>query len=330
LSGQIPAERFLYRDRTHKLKGVKHLANILVVGSMNMDIVNTVQRHPLPGETISSLDTSYYPGGKGANQAVAATRAGGVVTMVGAVGQDSFGTKMVTHLKEAGVLTDCILKKGEQTGIAFITVDSSGENSIILSPGANGQLAVEDVKSMLTVLDTADAVLLQNEIPWETTQYVMREAKKRGVRVILNLAPAFQLSPEALSCVDVLILNEYEAEILSGLPVKTVSDAEQAARQMINQGAGSVIITLGEQGALHVNDEGSLHVPAFAVTPVDTTAAGDTFAGAFAVACLTKGSIAESLQFASAAAAITVTRKGAQSSIPDLAEIEAFLLATHS
>lgn len=302
------------------------MSKIVVVGSINMDVVNRVQKHPLPGETIHGLGTEYSPGGKGANQAVAASLAGGTLTMIGAVGKDPFADELISTLKRFGVHTDSILQKDGTSGMAFITVDASGENNIILSEGSNGKVRKEDINEQLHVLAQADAVLLQNEIPWKTTEYTIERANQLGVRVYFNPAPAMSVPDRLLTLIDVLILNESEAEVVTGLFVSNESEAEIAARQLLDKGANSVIITLGRNGSLYVDRQGmAYHTPAFQVNPVDTTAAGDTFIGALVVAKESGQPMEASLCFASAAAAITVTRNGAQVSIPTNTEIKTFL-----
>ncbi|TBL71433.1 ribokinase [Paenibacillus thalictri] len=302
------------------------MGKIAVVGSINMDVVNRVVKHPLPGETIKGLGTEYNPGGKGANQAVAAAQGGGDVTMIGAVGTDAFGGELLATLKERGVGTSGVAAKEGTSGLAFITVSEEGENNIILSEGANGRVLPEDIDLFAAELEGADVVLLQNEIPWETTLYTMQLAKEKGVRVFFNPAPAFKLPESAFSYIDVCILNETEAGEITGLPVESQEEAETAASKLIEGGMNCVILTLGVKGSVLVNQAGERIVtPSFKVTPVDTTAAGDTFIGAFAVASAEGKSLAEGLRFASAAAAITVTRSGAQMSIPGRQEIERFL-----
>ncbi|MFC3885627.1 ribokinase [Bacillus songklensis] len=302
------------------------MSNIVVIGSINMDVVNHVQKHPLPGETIKGWGTSYYPGGKGANQAVAAARAGGKVTMIGAVGNDSFGRSLSAALQKEGINTNYILEKEGTSGLAFITVDSFGENSIILSEGANGKVGISDLQKLSSIMKSADMLLLQNEIPWETTTHVFEEAQNSDTRVFFNPAPAFKVPEDVLPLIDVLILNETEVQVITGNEIRDVSQARLAAEQLSNEGVKEVVITLGKKGALYMNREGdNLYTPAFTVETVDTTAAGDTFIGAYAVASTAGQSIKESLQFASAASALSVTRRGAQSSIPNREEIQHFL-----
>ncbi len=308
------------------------MGKIAVVGSINMDVVNRVERHPLPGETISGLETAYIPGGKGANQAVAAARAGVQVSMIGAVGRDPFGRPLVQALEDAGVNAERVLEKEGTSGMAFITVDAHGENNIILSSGANGKLSAADMNAGLagaaagSGADGLGGVLLQNEIPWETTSAAVRQARAFGATVYLNPAPARKVEDEVLALVDVLVVNETEAAAISGMEVASRENAEAAAEWLLNRGVGEVIVTLGAAGVIYASKEGErVSVPAFRVEAVDTTAAGDTFIGAYAATREQGSSVQEALRWANAAAAIAVTRPGAQSSIPSADEVNRWL-----
>lgn len=298
---------------------------LAVVGSINMDIVNRVERHPLPGETIKGESTAYLPGGKGANQAVAAARAGARVAMFGAVGDDAFGPQLLESLGSAGVDTAGVARKKSHSGLAFITVNRAGENHIVLSEGANGLVTPEDLQQAWT-LDGVRAVLLQNEIPWQTNRAAMERARAQGIRIVFNPAPAFPIPEETLPLIDTLVLNESEAELVTGLTVSRIDEAERAAKRLTASGVGEVIVTLGAAGSLYLARDGApIVTPAFPVTPVDTTAAGDTFIGYYAAALAAGEPAEKALRRASAAAALTVTRRGAQSSIPDDREVERFL-----
>ncbi|MEH7306995.1 ribokinase [Neobacillus drentensis] len=300
--------------------------NILVIGSINMDIVNRVGKHPLLGETIKGLGTIYSPGGKGANQAVAAALAGGQVTMLGAVGKDPFSLELVASLEKSNVNTSEMIIKEGTSGMAFITVDEAGENSIILSEGSNGQLSKKDVEERLNLLDEADILLLQNEIPLETTLFVLKEAARRQVQTYFNPAPALKIPTDAFPLIDFLILNETEVEVVTGIRIDKVEAQERAINWLINHGVKAVILTLGEQGSHYYSTiESTILTPGFKVNAVDTTAAGDTFIGSFAAAKASGKGTKEALLFATAASAITVTRGGAQNSIPMKKEIEEFL-----
>ncbi|MGG1637550.1 ribokinase [Paenibacillus sp. NRS-1760] len=307
------------------------MANILVIGSINMDVVNHVLKHPLPGETIKSLKTDYNPGGKGANQAAAAALAGAQVIFIGAVGNDPFASQLLSAIRRIGVQSDFVFNKDGNSGLASITVDASGENHIILTEGANGLLTVNDIKDSLELFDYADIVMLQNEINWETTRYVMEESHKRGVSVYFNPAPAVQIPLDIFHFIDVLILNESEAESLTGIAVSNNIQAIQASAKLRDKGVGKVVLTLGNKGSLFTDSNDTVtHVPAFDVRAVDTTAAGDTFIGVLAATTGSKDISEETLRVASAAAAIKVTRKGALASIPNKLEIEEFLRAANS
>jgi len=296
------------------------MSRIVVVGSINMDLVNHVDDFPLPGETIHGHGVEYLPGGKGANQAVAAARAGGDVRMIGAVGGDVFGRELLASLSGAGVRTDTVAVKEGTSGLAFITVSRTGENQIILSAGSNGKLTAEDVPPER--LAEAEWVLLQNEIPQAVNRFVLEKVRHTGAKVIYNPAPARPIEPDLYPLIDVIAVNETEAESLTGVNVRGKEDAALAAAEFARRGVRSVVVTLGAKGACYFGPEGETwFAPAFSVTPVDTTAAGDTFLGAFAAACADGMETAAALRFASAAAAIAVSRKGAQASIPVRDEI---------
>lgn len=298
---------------------------ISVIGSINMDVLNRVSSHPKLGETTLGFKTSYYPGGKGANQAVAAARAGASVWMVGAVGTDVFGADLLSQLKRMGVDTTHVQQKGEGSGVAFITVDDNGENTIILSPGANAMVSDSDVQSAADIIARSNMLLLQNEIPWEATFAAMKMARRYQVPVVFNAAPAVELPSDVMQWIDVLVVNELETGTILHQDVHSVQDAAAAAEDIILMGIPAVIITLGANGCFYADQQGvRVHTPAFAVKSVDTTAAGDTFIGAFAAVGIL-GDVQYALQFASAASALSVTRNGSQASIPLKSEILEFL-----
>ncbi|MBB6672527.1 ribokinase [Cohnella nanjingensis] len=300
------------------------MSRIVVIGSINMDLVNHVAEFPKPGETVHGRGVEFLPGGKGANQAVAASLAGGGVEMIGAVGRDSFAQPLLDSLRERGVGTDGVLAKDGTSGLAFITVSDAGENEIILSEGSNGQVSPEDVREEW--LAGASAIILQNEIPWVANVHAMRLARKAGAKVIYNPAPVRPIPAEAYPLIDLLVVNETEAEGLSGIPVADAADARRAAAELIARGASGVLVTLGSKGSFYAEaGADGLFTPARKVRAVDTTAAGDTFIGAFAAAIAEGKPPAEALAFATAASSITVTRKGAQASIPRREEIEAVM-----
>lgn len=301
------------------------MSSIVVVGSVNMDIVNAVEKHVQPGETIHGYGTAYSPGGKGANQAVAASLSGADVAMIAAVGTDGFGTELLGALTKYGVRTSSVCRKDGSSGLAFIMVDAKGQNSIILSSGANGQLTVGDVAAAEAELSHADAVLLQNEIPWAVTQHVIEYTHAKGIVSIVNPAPAVRISQEVLGLIHTLVLNETEAEAVSGQSVGNMEQAEHVAKGLLACGVQAVIITLGERGSIYVDGAATIRTPIFPVKPVDTTAAGDTFIGAYAASVTAGMPVEEALRFASAAAAIAVTREGAQASVPSREEVAEFL-----
>ncbi|WP_138754703.1 ribokinase [Paenibacillus sinopodophylli] len=304
------------------------MSKLLVIGSMNMDIVSSVKHFPLPGETIASISTAFFPGGKGANQAVAAARAGADCVMIGAVGGDPFAETLLETLQQNGIATESIIRKSGSSGFAIITVNEEGENHIVLTAGANGQLSADDAAAEAGNWSDVFAVLLQNEIPWETNLAVMNSAISNGARVFYNPAPASAIPEEVLPLIHTLILNETEAAAVTSITVSDQNEAMAAAEWALDKGVEQVIITLGEKGCFYQNKQGqSVSVPAFPVKPVDTTAAGDTFFGAYAAASAEGLAAEKALTYAAAAAALAVTKKGAQASIPDKAAIEAFLLS---
>lgn len=300
---------------------------IVVVGSLNMDLVVRTARLPRPGETVRGYDFQTAPGGKGANQAVAAGRLAGPgvrVLMIGHVGEDSFAETLRQSLRDAGVVTDHVRTVPGPTGIAMIEVEESGQNNIIIAAGANGTLTVADIDRLADVLRAADTLLLQLEVPLPVVERAAELAAAGGARVILNPAPAPEepLPPQLLRHVTILIPNETEAEALTGQ-----SDPYAAAEALRAQGVATAVITLGEKGALLATETGFELIPGFTVTPVDTTAAGDAFVGALAVA-LTEGQpMTAALRFANGAGALAVTRRGAQPSLPDRTELDDFLTA---
>ncbi len=298
--------------------------SIAVVGSVNMDVVSVVTAFPQPGETVHARSTSFHGGGKGANQAVAAAAAGATVEFIGAVGNDAFAEPLIAGLVARGVGVSAVARKQTTSGQAFIAVDEYGQNTIILSAGANGQVTPTEVEAAQQLIAGADALLTQNEIPWEATFTAMSLAHRAGARVIANPAPVFEPPAEAYPLMDTLILNEIEAARMTHHAVATLEDAEQAAHTLIERGAGEVIVTLGAFGSLYVGRGQRIETPIFPIEVVDTTGAGDTFIGMYAVAA-SEMDVKQALRFATAASALCVSRPGAQESIPTRAEVEAFL-----
>lgn len=301
------------------------MAAIVVVGSLNMDLVVQTPRMPLAGETIPGQDLQLIPGGKGANQAAAAAKLGGQVAMVGRVGGDAFGPRLIENLSWQGVDTSHVgTDDGAATGTAVIIVDDTGENSIVVSAGANGRVSSGDIDRVEELLSRAKFLLLQFEVPLETVEYAIGMAARHQVKVILNPAPAHPVSPELLAKVDYLVPNETEAKMLTGLDVVDLPSAERAARKFLGYGVPVVIITLGDQGALLVTEQRVVHVPAREVKAIDTTAAGDAFIGGLAVAVMQELPLEEAVRYATCAGTLAVTRFGAQTSLPSAEQVQAF------
>ncbi|MFF2889154.1 ribokinase [Paenibacillus sp. NPDC057967] len=300
------------------------MARILVVGSMNMDIVTKVERHPIPGETMQGNETRFFIGGKGANQAVAAARSGASVAMAGGLGADSFGVDIRRGLAEDRIDLDYVAEKACMTGVALITVDEAGENNIILSSGANGRYGADEVDQL--DFSGFDLILLQNEISSEANGRVLDKAAEKRIPVFMNPAPIAGFDQSQLSKVTFLILNEVEAEALSGIRIEGSGQALEAGKKMLKDGIPQLIITLGSKGSIYMDQSGSLITfPAFSVDAVDTTAAGDTFIGAFAAKYVTGAELRDCLRYATAASALAVSKPGAQSSIPRDDQVQSFL-----
>ena len=298
-------------------------SKIIVVGSSNTDMIIQLERIPRPGETILGGQFATAAGGKGANQAVAAARAGGQVTFVARVGRDMFGDQAVAGFVSDGINVDYIVRdETAPSGVALIFVAQDGENSIAVAGGANGLLSPADVEKAAPALSGASALVMQLETPLPTVQAAAGLAAAAGVRVILNPAPAQPLPDELLQRVSILTPNETEAELLTGIAVVDDATAHQAADKLLARGVQNVILTLGARGALVVNSQTRQLVPGFAVKAVDTVAAGDVFNGALAVALGEGQPLLGAVQFANAAAAISVTRSGAQPSAPTREEID--------
>jgi ribokinase len=302
------------------------MKKILVIGSSNTDMIIRAARIPRPGETILGGEFSMAPGGKGANQAVAAARAGGRVTFVARVGRDLFGDEAVRNFEADGIDVRFVTRdSGSPSGVALIQVDANGHNSISVASGANARLAAGDVRKAREAFEGADVLLLQLETPLETVRAAAVEAFARGIPVILNPAPARPLDDELLKSVPVITPNESEAEMLTGFAAADEAGAARAAAELRKRGPGLVIVTMGDRGCYALGDEFRGLVPAFPATAVDTTAAGDVFNGALSVALAERRPLAGALRFASAAAALSVTKLGAQPSAPARADIERFL-----
>jgi len=290
---------------------------IIIIGSTNMDMVVKTTHIPVPGETVLGGSFFMNPGGKGANQAVAVARLGGDAVFVSKMGNDVFGKQSRQLLDEEGIDTNFIAFDNEQpSGVALITVDGAGENSIVVAPGANANLVPSDLKKALNEIATAKIILLQLEIPMDTVEFVVQYASEQGTTVILNPAPAAKLPDALFKHINIITPNETEASILSGIPVTDIDSAQKAALIIHELGVRIVVITLGPLGALILEDGKFDRVSARTVDAVDSTAAGDAFNGALAVALSEGKGMVEAVDFACNVASISVTRLGAQSSIP--------------
>ncbi len=301
---------------------------IVVIGSLNMDLVARMARLPRPGETVHGDDFQTIPGGKGANQAVAAAKLGARVTMIGRVGDDSFGATLKQSLMEYGVSTEHVIETpGCSSGVALIGVDATGANSIVVVAGANGQLSPADVTQLSDVIASADAVVVQLETPVETIAEAIRLAQRAGVRVILDPAPAPARELAApLWSVDLISPNQTEAEVLTGIEVSDLDSAKEAARRLQQGGARDVVLKLGEMGSLVCAADGTMaHVRARTATIVDTTAAGDAFTAGLAVALAEGRGLIESAEFGCAAGTLACTVFGAQPAMPDREAVNRFL-----
>jgi ribokinase len=299
-------------------------AEIVVVGSLNMDLVARAARLPRPGETVAGTDFTTVPGGKGANQAVAAARLGALTALVGCIGDDAFGQRLRRGLIDDRI--DCSRLRTVEacsSGVALIVVEPAGQNQIVVVPASNGRLSPADVDAAEPLIATAKILLLQLETPLETVLHAARRVRGLGKQVVLNPAPARELPAELLSLVDVLIPNEIEAAVLTGLPVATPGEAQLAGERLRQLGVGTVLVTLGAQGVVSVGADSASHSPARPAKAVDTTAAGDTFIGGFCAALVRGLSLESAVDYGQAAAAICVTRPGAQPSIPFAWEISA-------
>ncbi len=303
------------------------MPKVVVIGSANMDLTVRLDRLPQLGETVSGGEFYTSFGGKGANQAVAAHKAGAEVRFLTRVGYDQNGEAIIKHLEALGLSTDGILRdESHHSGVALIIVDRSGNNAIAVAPGSNWNLVQKDIHCAESFISWGEVVLLQLEIPPVSVREALRLAKAHGLMTILNPAPARPLSEEILSLADLLTPNEMEAGTLTGVSVKGVNEATRAARKLLESGVGQVIVTLGKGGSCWVQKDCMQAFPSFPVEAVDSTAAGDAFNGALACAVAEGRPMQEAIGFASAAGALAVTRKGAQDSLPTRDEMENLLI----
>ncbi|WP_343343719.1 ribokinase [Terrisporobacter petrolearius] len=300
------------------------MKNICVIGSLNMDLVVNVDTMPKPGQTLLGGNFKEVPGGKGANQAVAMARLEGNISMIGKVGNDSFGKTLIEALNNDNVNTNHVHIANCSTGVAFITVDKNAQNAIVVAPGANFQLTKDDIDKNINCIKNSDIVVIQLETPLETVKYALQVAKDLNKYTILNPAPAVKLDDEIIKNVDLLTPNETELEIISEIKIENEDDIINAASKVIEKGVKELIVTLGSKGSLYINEEKSFFKSACKVEAVDTTAAGDSFTGALAVALSNNKTMEEAMDFASKVGALSVMKEGAQSSLPTLKDVDNF------
>ncbi|MED4599405.1 ribokinase [Paenibacillus validus] len=298
--------------------------NIVVIGSLNMDIVINVEEMPHEGQTILGTGFSEIAGGKGANQAVAIGKLQASVGMIGKVGADSYASALLDSLKESNVDARHILTSPNRTGVALVTVNQSGKNHIVVVPGANFDLTPDDIRNQRHVIEQCEMVVLQLEVPMETVNCALQLAKEAGKTTILNPAPAKIMEEEMLKNVDILIPNEHELSEISGMEIADERSLQEAARSLLAKGVKAVLVTLGDKGCCYVDKDRFQLYPAHQVKAKDTTAAGDSFIGGFTASYVKNRDIDMAVKQAQIVAAITVTRPGAQSSLPTLEEVQRF------
>lgn len=299
---------------------------VVVVGSINMDLVIRCPELPRPGETVMGLTAVELPGGKGANQAVAASRMGGSVTMIGRVGDDAFGQKLIQQLKLEGVNTDRVIVTPQTaSGLAVVSVDNHAENSIVVVPGANAMVSVDDVVAAKSLIEQADILLIQLEVAVETVEAAVEVARNAGTKIVLDPAPSIgRLTSKLIHC-DLICPNLSEAESILGRRFADREDAVAAARELVELGCRRAIITLGAEGSLVCEGGDVTHVSGFSVEAVDTTASGDAFAGTLAVTWCQQENLVLAMKRANAAGAIVASRAGAQVAMPTAEEVESLL-----
>lgn len=301
------------------------MGKILVIGSSNTDLIATMESFPVKGETIQGLSFQQTMGGKGANQAMAAHKSGGNVSFITFLGNDVNGRSTLDYYKKEGLdVTLSLLIDDVPSGTAMIWVDNNGDNSIVIIPGANSRLDSDYIFKLEEYIARASVVVLQMEIPLQTIETICSLAHKNNTMVMLNVAPAYQLNDSLLKTIDILVVNKTEAEALTGVKVE-LGKEEDVLDLLLNRGVKTVILTLGEKGSILKNQGAIYFVPAHRVKTVDTTAAGDTFCGAFIAEYMKGKCFIKALEYATAASAICVTRMGAQPSIPSQEEVYEFL-----
>ena len=302
------------------------MKKVLVIGSLNMDMTVKVEELPKLGETIFGNDFYESCGGKGANQAVAVSKLGMKTEMIGMVGKDSQGEKLIQNLNKYGIISDNVIKSDELTGRAIITVDKKGDNNIIVIPGSNFKITKEHIQAKQDVIASSDVVILQNEIPSETVEFSLLKAKELGKITIFNPAPARKLSGEVFKNTDYLILNETEMEEIFEIKFNDEEYTEKISIKKKEYGIKNIILTLGDKGSILFSEDNNIKkYDVYKVKAIDTTAAGDSFIGAFTMKICETGDADKAIKYATAVSAIVVTRQGAQDSIPTREEIEKFI-----
>jgi len=297
-------------------------STIIVAGSVNMDLVVRASRMPKEGESLIGSGFKMVPGGKGANQAVAAARLGSATHFLGRVGSDVFGTSLRENLASCGVNTDHLIEDDGPSGIAMIIVNEAGQNSIVVALGANDEVRPDDLSGAADLFSVADFLLVQLEVPLETVEAALDMAREAGVKSVLDAGPPRKLTLELLCKADIVSPNETETAALTGVEVVDPATAREAAKKLLDGGVETVVLKLGEQGSFVATRDLEEHVPAFRVDAVDTTAAGDAFTAALAVALADGDDLVDAVRFANAAGAVAVTRFGAQPSMPTRDEVE--------
>lgn len=302
------------------------IPKITVVGSLHTDLIIKVQNIPRTGETVLGKAFKMSPGGKGANQAVAAARLGANVSLIGRVGADIFGRELIKNAKETGIDVKHIIEDiGTYTGLALITVDEEGNNTIAVASGADMRCCTEDIDRAEETIISSDIFLTQLEIPLSVVEYAIDKAFEEGVKVILNPAPAQELSKDLLKKVYILTPNENEAEVLSGVKIKDLRSSKKAAKRLLERGIENIVLTLGNRGSMIATKEQTVHMRGIKVNAVDTTGAGDAFCGALAVAISSGKGLKEAVKYANFAGALATTKIGAQEALPTMEELEDFM-----